>query len=141
MDNSLDPVLHSVRRLSVSPKISKIEIWPKLHPKVINSQNKSHRDHIWGCLNYKSGLRISIWPLKVPFFVVRKRSVLPKVAIFETKKMVLPSSSGQIKILRTLGQNLPISSCVNSARKTTPLNHSAVLIWNLDLASTRSNVQ
>ena len=31
----------------ISPKINKIEIWPKSRPKVINSQNKSHRDHIW----------------------------------------------------------------------------------------------
>ena len=28
----------------ISPKINKIEI---SRPKVINSQNKSHRDHIW----------------------------------------------------------------------------------------------
>ena len=32
----------------ISPKINKIEIWPKSRPKVINSRNKSHRDHIWG---------------------------------------------------------------------------------------------
>ena len=32
----------------ISPKINKIEIWPKSRPKVINSPNKSHRDHIWG---------------------------------------------------------------------------------------------
>ena len=32
----------------ISPKINKIEIWPKSHPKVINSRNKSHMDHIWG---------------------------------------------------------------------------------------------
>ena len=32
----------------ISPKIHKIEIWPKSRPKVINSPNKSHRDHIWG---------------------------------------------------------------------------------------------
>ena len=30
------------------PKIHKIEIWPKSRPKVINSPNKRHRDHIWG---------------------------------------------------------------------------------------------
>ena len=36
----------------------------------------------WECLNYKSGLRILIWPLEVPFFVVRKWSLLPKVTIF-----------------------------------------------------------
>ena len=41
------------------------------------------------CLNYKSGLRILIWPLEVPFFFVRKRPLLPKVPIFETKKMAL----------------------------------------------------
>ena len=45
------------------------------------------------CLNYKSCLRILIWPLEVPFFVVRKRSLLPKVAIFETKKMALRFNS------------------------------------------------
>ena len=32
----------------ISLKINKIEIWPKSRPKVINSQNKSHADHIWG---------------------------------------------------------------------------------------------
>ena len=32
----------------ISPKINKIEIWPKLRPKVITSQNKSHGDHILG---------------------------------------------------------------------------------------------
>ena len=32
----------------MSPKINKIEIWPKSRPKVINSRNKSHGDHIWG---------------------------------------------------------------------------------------------
>ena len=32
----------------ISPKIHKIETWPKSRPKVINSPNKSHRDHIWG---------------------------------------------------------------------------------------------
>ena len=41
------------------------------------------------CLNYKSGHRILIWPLEVPFFLVRKRPLLPKVPIFETKKMAL----------------------------------------------------
>ena len=28
--------------------ITKIEIWPKLRSKVINSPNQSHRDHFWG---------------------------------------------------------------------------------------------
>ena len=32
----------------ISPKINNIEIWPKSRTKVINSQNKSQRDHIWG---------------------------------------------------------------------------------------------
>ena len=32
----------------ISPKINKIEIWPKSRPKVINSRNKGHKDHIWG---------------------------------------------------------------------------------------------
>ena len=41
------------------------------------------------CLNHKSGLRILIWPLEVPFFVVRKWSLLPKVPLFETKKIAL----------------------------------------------------
>ena len=36
----------------ISPKINKIEIWPKSRPKVINSRNKSHRDHIWGMRNF-----------------------------------------------------------------------------------------
>ena len=32
----------------ISPKIDKIEIWPKSRPKVINSWNKSNRGHILG---------------------------------------------------------------------------------------------
>ena len=32
----------------ISPKINKIEKWPKPRPKVINSRKKSHSDHIWG---------------------------------------------------------------------------------------------
>ena len=36
------------KRAKISPKIDKIEIWPKSRPKVINSPNKSHRGHIWG---------------------------------------------------------------------------------------------
>ena len=34
-----------------------------------------------------------------------------------------------------------LNSWVNSIHKKAPLNHSDVLIWNLDLASTRSNGQ
>ena len=41
------------------------------------------------CLNYKSGLRILIGALEVPFFVVQKQALLPKVPIFETQKMAL----------------------------------------------------
>ena len=33
--------------------------------------------------------QILIWLHEVPFFVVRKRSLLPKVPIFETKKRAL----------------------------------------------------
>ena len=36
------------------------------------------------CLNYKSGLRIFILAPEVPFFVVQKQALLPKVPIFET---------------------------------------------------------
>ena len=32
----------------ISPKIHKIELWPKSRPKVINAANKSHGDHISG---------------------------------------------------------------------------------------------
>ena len=41
------------------------------------------------CLNYKSDLRILIGAPEVPFFVVRKQALFPKVPIFETKKMAL----------------------------------------------------
>ena len=34
-----------------------------------------------------------------------------------------------------------LKSWVNLIHKKTPLNHSAVLVWNLDLASTRSIVE
>ena len=33
-------------------------------------------------MNYKSGLRIFIWPLEVPFFLVQKWALLAKVPIF-----------------------------------------------------------
>ena len=46
-DLKFDPILQG-KMAKISPKIHKIEIWPKSRPKVINSQNKSHRDHIWG---------------------------------------------------------------------------------------------
>ena len=42
-----DPI-YKGKMAKISPKINKIEIWPKSRPKVINSPNKSHRDHIWG---------------------------------------------------------------------------------------------
>ena len=42
-----DPI-YKGKMAKISPKINKIEIWPKSRPKVINSPNQSHRDHIWG---------------------------------------------------------------------------------------------
>ena len=42
-----DPI-YKGKRAKISPKIHKIEIWPKSRPKVINSPNKSHRDNILG---------------------------------------------------------------------------------------------
>ena len=41
-------LFYNGKMAKISPKINKIEIWPKSRPKVINSQNKSLRDHIWG---------------------------------------------------------------------------------------------
>ena len=46
-DLKFDPILQG-KMAKISLNIHKIEIWPKSRPKVINSQNKSHRDHIWG---------------------------------------------------------------------------------------------
>ena len=46
-DLKFDPILQG-KMAKISPKIHKIEKWPKSHPKVINSRNKSHRDHFWG---------------------------------------------------------------------------------------------
>ena len=58
----------------------------KTAPKLINSQNKSHIWTIFGeCLNYKSGLRILIWPLEVPFFWSQRLALLAKVAVFGQK--------------------------------------------------------
>ena len=73
----------------ISPKINKIEIWPKSRPKVVIHEIKTLEAIFGEYLNYKSGLIILIWPLEVPFFVVRKRSLLPKVPIFGPKKMAL----------------------------------------------------
>ena len=52
----------------ISPKINKIEIWPKSRPKLINSRNKVIGTIFGECLNYTCGLKILIWPLEVPFF-------------------------------------------------------------------------
>ena len=41
------------------------------------------------CLNYKSGLRILIWPLEVPFFWSQRWALLAKVTIFGPQKMAL----------------------------------------------------
>ena len=42
------PFFTREKMAKISPKINKIEKWPKLRQKVINSGNKGHRDHIWG---------------------------------------------------------------------------------------------
>ena len=42
--------IYNRKMAKISPKIIKIEMWPKPHSKVIYSQNKSHRDHIWGMI-------------------------------------------------------------------------------------------
>ena len=47
-----DPI-YKGKRAKISPKINKIEIWLKSGPKVINSPNQSHRDHIWGMFELK----------------------------------------------------------------------------------------
>ena len=41
-------LFHKGKMAKISPKINKIEIWPKSRPKVINSQNKRRGDHNWG---------------------------------------------------------------------------------------------
>ena len=41
------------------------------------------------CLNYKSGLRILIWPLEVPFFWSQRWALLAKVTVFGPQKMAL----------------------------------------------------
>ena len=55
----------------ISPKINKIEIWPKSRPKVINSRNKSHIGH-----------------LKCHFFGL-KDGHWSKVTVFGPQKMAL----------------------------------------------------
>ena len=46
-DLKFDPILQG-KMAKISPKIHKIEIWQNRAKKMINSRNKSHRDHIWG---------------------------------------------------------------------------------------------
>ena len=46
-DLKFDPILQGKKGKN-KPEIHKIEIWQKSRPKVINSPNKSQRDHIWG---------------------------------------------------------------------------------------------
>ena len=79
-------------------KPQKLLEWPQKLKKGTNSKRGAKNNKmapkaigtLFGeCLNYKSGLRILIWPLEVPFFLVRKRPLLPKVPIFETTKMAL----------------------------------------------------
>ena len=63
-DLKFDPILQG-KMAKISPKINKIEIWPNSRPKVKTEAVEA----IFGeCLNYKSGLRILISPMKVPFF-------------------------------------------------------------------------
>ena len=80
-DLKFDPILQG-EMAKKSPKIHKIEIWPKSGPKVINSPNQSHMGTIFGeCSNYKSGLRILIWPLEVPFFFGPKMGTFGKKSV------------------------------------------------------------
>ena len=80
------------------------KFWPKVYPSLQgeNGQNRpeNHQnrnmakialksDKFMKYLNYKSSLKTLIWPLEEPFFVVRKRSLLPEVPTFETKKLAL----------------------------------------------------
>ena len=53
------------------------------------------REAIFGeCWNYKSCLRILIWPTELPFFLVRKHSLLTKVPIFDTHPPYQKSRNG-----------------------------------------------
>ena len=46
-DLKFDPNLRG-KKGKKKPENPQIQIWPKSRPKVINSPNKSHGDHIWG---------------------------------------------------------------------------------------------
>ena len=78
----------------IGPKIHKMEIWP-IRPK---NDRWNHEINalaaIFGkCLNYKSGLRILIWPTEVPF-LVSKMTTFVKSECFPnnlfTFKLFLP---------------------------------------------------
>ena len=75
----------------ISPKINKIKIWPKyIH-------ETEAVEAIFGeCLNYKSDLRILIFPLKVPFSGIKDGHFWRKLTVFGPRKN--GTSSGRIKI-------------------------------------------
>ena len=50
-------LIYNGKMAKISPKINIIEKWPKSRPKVINSRNKSHKDHIWGMFLFYSMIR------------------------------------------------------------------------------------
>ena len=60
--------IYKGKMAKISPKIHKIEIWPKSRPKVI----------------------ILIWTLDVPFFWSQRLALLAKVTDFGPQKMALP---------------------------------------------------
>ena len=83
------------RMLKTGPKITKIEIWPKSGPKMINSWNKALCPIFGDCLNYKSGL-------------VTRNAIFcgPKTITFAQSARLWDqkngASVGQIKVLRPL---------------------------------------
>ena len=107
----------------ISPKINNIEMWPKSPQKVITSQNKSHWGHIWGIFEYKSGLRILIWPLEVPFFCQKCQSL----------------GGGKISTYFSLGMYMRFSGLANdSDSQRVTWTTFAILVFNDHILSNYS---
>ena len=64
-------------------------------------------------MNYKSGLRILIWPLEVPFFWSQRLALLAKVAIFGPKKMAKQKIPVTILTLKHFHHDALSWLCVN----------------------------
>ena len=102
------------KRAKISPKIHKIEIWPKIAPKSDKLKKKWHFE--WPDQNSKTTFIVQTFPKYGPydFYFVNLSLLGAILAIFQFcgySGLFWPFSL--VKQGQTLGQNLPISSWPN----------------------------